>query len=81
MFCGAAEDGPRGSCDSAAGGAVRTGAVRESVRPLSDVEEAPGRVSARLLLLRCCALPATAAVTVWEVEFSQTRRPAGNLMC
>lgn len=40
-------------------------------------------VAAALLCPACNALQcnATAAVTVWEVEFSQTRRPAGNLMC
>lgn len=42
------KDGERGSAIAAAGCAVRTGALREPVGPLSDVEETPGRVSVRL---------------------------------
>lgn len=69
LFCCAAEDGPRRPVVSAAGCAVRTGAVRESVWPLSDVEETPGRVSV------CCYAPTAriVCVNVWEVEFSQTK--------
>lgn len=67
--CCAAEDGPRRPVVSAAGCAVRTCAVRESVWPLSDVEETPCRVS-----VCCYALSARiACVNVWEVEFSQTK--------
>lgn len=69
LFCCAAEDGPRRPVVSAAGCAVWTCAVRESVWPLSDVEETPVRVS-----VCCYALSARiACVNVWEVEFSQTK--------
>lgn len=68
LFC-AAKDGTRGAVVSAAGCAVWTCAVWESVWPLSDVEEMPSRVS-----VRCFALSAwTACVNVWEVEFTQTK--------
>lgn len=67
LFC-AAEDGTNGAVISAAGCAVWTRAVWESVWPLSNMEETSGRVS-----VHCFALSAWLTCgNAWEVEFSQT---------
>ena len=67
-FC-TAEGGRRRAVLSAAGCAVWTCVVWESLWPLSDVEETPGRVS-----VRCVTLSAwISCASVWVAEFSQTK--------
>ena len=67
-FC-TAEDRWRRAVLTAAGCAVWTCAVWESLWPLSDVEETPGRVSVCYVTLSAWI----SCVSVWVVEFSQTK--------